>query len=442
MPRYDPAQILRVSIDFEAGGNALVRMTAPVGSSSVSGATGSASVSETQLPVSVTATLQYDERRVATAAQVSPGRPIAVRYYDRAEATIKVDKGGLAPRLAESRRLIVVEHATTRPKLYCPTSPVPRDELDLIDIVGNSTYLDRLLPNRPVAKDESWPADRAALAAFLTFDTVTVCEVQSVLEEYNASFAKVRLAGVIHGTVDGTPTEQEVRAVYLFDRKQQRIARINIAAREKRSIGGASPGLDATARLQIKIEPLAGPTHLSDDALNLALRAKHPAADLLYEAPTLGFRAIHDRGWFVASQGREMVTFRRVDQGDVIAQCTISALAPKSAGRQTSLEQFQRDIVLSLGKNFGEMVSARQWTSARGHYCYGVVARGLVEEMPIEWRYYLVAQETGHRVSVAVTIEKPMLERLGKADLVLVEAIELFQPVLPAQAKASTPAVK
>ena len=103
-----------------------------------------------------------------------------------------------------------------------------------------------------------------------------------------------------------------------------------------------------------------------------------------------------------------------MDSSDLVAQCTLTILPPKSAGRQTSLEQFQKDITFSLGKNFGELVSSRQWQNAAGLYCYEVVARGLVEEVPVEWHYYLLAPESGNRVSLAVTIEKPMLNASGK----------------------------
>ena len=132
-------------------------------------------------------------------------------------------------------------------------------------------------------------------------------------------------------------------------------------------------------------------------------------------------------------QSREAVTFRRVDGGDLVAQCTLTELPPKSAGRQTSLEQFQKDVTYSLGKSFGELVSTRQWQNPAGLYCYEVVVRGLVEELPVEWHYYLVAPESGHRVSVAVTIEKPMLERVANADRELVESLQLFPPMPAAQ---------
>jgi hypothetical protein len=106
----------------------------------------------------------------------------------------------------------------------------------------------------------------------------------------------------------------------------------------------------------------------------------------------------------------------------------VTALPPKSAGRQTSLDQFQNDITYSLGKSFGELVSSRQFQNAAGLYCYEVIARGIVEEVPVEWHYYLVAPESGNRVSVAVTIEKSMLDRVGRADQDLIDSLELFPP--------------
>jgi hypothetical protein len=103
-----------------------------------------------------------------------------------------------------------------------------------------------------------------------------------------------------------------------------------------------------------------------------------------------------------------------------------------------SLEQFQKDVTYSLGKSFGELVSSRQWQNAAGHYCYELVARGLVEDVPVEWHHYLVAPESGHRVSVGVTIEKPMVDRLAGADRELVESLELFPP-MPVAKTATRP---
>lgn len=415
--------LTRVTIQIEAGGHNLIRSQ------------GSAEKGQTdqKLPMSVSAKLQYDERRMnAFTTGMNDGVPLAVRYYNHAEAVIKVDESGRTPKLDDDRRLIIAESNADRPLLYCPDGPLSRQQLDLIDVVGDSLSLDRLLPANPVTEGQTWSNEAAAVGPLLTLDTVAVCEVKSVLESYNSSFAKIRLAGTMHGTADGAATELEIRAVYLFDRQLRRVTRLNMAVRERRSIGGATPGLDAVAKLQISVEPLQKSARLDDAAIAKATAADHaPSRDLVYESGPLGLHFEHDRHWFITSEQRETVTMRRVERGDLVAQCTLAALPPKSAGRQASLEQFQKDVIYSLGKNFGEVVSSREWQNAAGLYCYELVARGFVEEVPVEWRYFLLAPESGERISAAVTLEKPMVDRLGHADRALIESIKLF-PRMPA----------
>jgi hypothetical protein len=295
------------------------------------------------------------------------------------------------------------------------------------------------LPTYAVATDESWSNDAAVMGPLLTLDSVAVCEVKSVLESFNASFAKIRLAGIVQGTADGAATELEVKAVYLFDRRSKRVTKLNLAVRERRSIGGATPGVDAVAKLQIQVEPIEKSAKLDDAAIAKATAAtRHPAGDLVYESGPLGLRFKHDRRWFVTSERRESVTLRRIDRSDLVAQCTLTALPPKSAGRQTTLEQFQQDVTFSLGKSFGEMVSSRQGQNSVGLYCYELVVRGLVEEVPVEWHYYLLAPESGERVSAAITLEKPMVDRVGQADRELIESLEIF-PRMPAVQTATKP---
>lgn len=416
--------LTRVVIHLEAGGHTLVRAEGDT----------EGKLPEQKLPMSVTADIEYDEQRLASTADFEDGTPTAVRYYDKAEAVIKVDNGGRTPKLDDDYRLIVVESTSDRARLVCPTNSLTREQLDLIDIGGDAAAYNTLLPSEPVAVDATWSNDAASMASLLTLDSVAVCEVKSVLESFNNEFAKVRFAGTVQGTADGAATEIEVRAVYLYDRQAKQIAKMNLAIRERRSIGGATPGVDAVAKLQIDIKNIEKSSHLNEAEITKALDADRTTArTLLYESTPLGLRFQHDRQWYVTGEQRESVTLRRVDKGDLVAQCTLAALPPKSAGRQTSLEQFQKDVTYALGKNFGEMVSSRQWQNAAGLYCYELVVRGIVDEVPVEWHYYLLAPESGNRVSVAITLEKPMVERVGNADRDLVESLQIFPRMRPAE---------
>jgi len=424
LPQNKANSLSHVTIQLDVGGHNLIRAEGD----------SKETAEEQKLPSSVAAKLAYDELRLTDSASPNVGAALAIRYYDTAEAVIKVDNSGRTPKLPDDRRLVVLAQAAERPMLYCPNAPLEREQLDLIDVGGDSFNADRLLPAKPVAEGDSWANDAAVMGPLLTLDTVAVCEVQSVFDSCNESYVKIRLSGVVHGTADGAATEQDVRGVYLFDRRLHRVTRLNLAVRETRSIGSATPGLDAVAKVQITVTPIEASAHLGDDVVaELKGQDRAPSRDLSFESPALGFRLMHDRQWYVTAEARESVTLRRVDNGNLAAQCTITQLPSKSAGRQTSLEEFQKDVTYSLGKSFGELVSSRQWQNSAGLYCYEVVVRGLVEELPVEWHYYLVAPESGPRVSVAVTIEKPMVDRVANTDRYLVESLKLFPAMPPAR---------
>jgi len=168
-PEPQAGQLTHVSIQLEAGGHNLVRPQQQQDEK--------AAGPEQKQPISVAAKLSFDEKRLSIAAAASTGTPLAIRYYDEAEAVIKVNETGRTPKLADEKRTIIVEQGQQRPMAYCPDGPLSREQLDLVDVVGDSICIDRLLPKQPVTEGESWANDATAMGPLLTFDTVAVCEV-------------------------------------------------------------------------------------------------------------------------------------------------------------------------------------------------------------------------------------------------------------------------
>ena len=420
-PQLAANDVSLVTAEIEVGGHVLVRGEPE----EPSGDTQSR-----QLPLSVRAKLAYDERMVpADADDEDP--VVAVRYYEQAEATIKSDDGGATPTLPDEHRFMVVRgNGDRRHALTSASGPLQRRHLDLVDVLGNTVAINRILPTSAVEGEESWSQEPESIAALLGLDEVAVCEVESVVDKLSSKYVQVRMAGVVHGTIDGAATEMELRSVYLFHRNKRRITYMNLAMKENRSLGDATPGLDVVAKLKLAVKPLDSSPQLSDEVIAEAVTDKSTAdTALVYEAERQGFRMLHDRQWFVTSEDRESVTLRRLDDGDLVAHCTIKRLTPKSADRQVTLKQFQKDVQFSLGDSFEHFASSAEWTNPAGYLCFRVVARGKVEEVPVEWHNYLVASESGPRASVAFTMEGPDAERLGDADRQLVDALELLESV-------------
>jgi hypothetical protein len=91
-----------------------------------------------------------------------------------------------------------------------------------------------------------------------------------------------------------------------------------------------------------------------------------------------------------------------------------------------SLETFQADIQKALGKSFGEMVQAQQFPNELDYRLYRVICRGTVEDVPIQWNYYYLADRHGRQVVFAFTVEQRFLDRLNKADEQIVRTLRFL----------------
>lgn len=381
--------------------------------------------------LSVSAHINYDERQLAVREDEPETR--SARFYREARADIKIGEGGIQPLLRESRRLLVADEASDRVQLFCPTGPLTREELDLVDLPANSLLLDRLLPAEPVKIGQRWRHDDALLAKLLGLDAVSQSDVHSELKQVAADRAKIELAGRLLGAIGGVATEIELKAKYRFDVNQRRITGLGLLVKEKRAIGLVNAGLNVVAKLQLALAPIEGQgeqSHgeLSDSALTqLPLEPRPEFLALECESPTKKFRLYHNRNWHLMADAGELLALRYLDRGELVAQCNISSLADVEPGKRPSLAEFQHDLERSLGKNFERFVEASESTNSLGHHIYRVFAEGRVSELAIQWRYYLFADGAGHLAVFAFTLESDLAERLGDADELLAATIE-FAP--------------
>ena len=387
-----------------------------------------------KLPISVVGQFRYQELPLAGANHLR-----SVRYYEEVTAVIKVDRDGSKPILRSDRRLFVADWDGTGPAtLFSPNGPITREELDLVDILGNSLVLGTLLPDRPLAVGAKWSNSDESLVALLGLSAVSQCDVESVLVQVKGQSARIAVGGTVLGSAAGVGTELRLKGRYDFDLTLGQITQMELVVDEDRALGHVGPGLDVTARLTLKRHPVGSSERLARVAATLASAAVDRAdLELDLQSAQAGFQLTHDRNWYVTEASRDLIILRRVDRGELLAQANISPLTSKSSDRQTNLAQFQKDIRFALNDRFGAFVNASQWLNRAGHQVYRVVARGAIEELPIEWRYYLVSAAGGHRVALAFTVEVPLADRLGDEDRRLVESAELFAPQPDAQTAAT-----
>lgn len=379
------------------------------------------------LKMNVLGKLAYEEKLLGALANGRTGTRY-VRHYDQAGAKIKIEDGEVLPQLRDERRLIVVDALADQGLLFSPQGPLTREELDLLDVPANSVWLDALLPAKPVTIGEKWRHSERLLASLLGLDAVSQADVTSELKTVDADNARCELSGKVDGAIGGVATEISLKAKYRFDRKQRCVAWAGWLIKEKRSVGHVATGLDVVAKMQIALSPLADSKHLSANLLRrITLDSPAQPTTLECQSPRGKFRFQHDRGWHVMNDAGEVLTMRYVDRGELVAQCNVSSPPEADPNKRPTLAAFQREIQTGLEKSFGQFVQASESVSSVGHVIYRVVAEGKVSDLPIQWRYYLVADEQGRQAVYAFTLESELAAQLGDADQELVSTLEFIE---------------
>lgn len=435
-PRLAPGDSAEVTTSIDVGGDLLV--TAPGGAG------------ETRLPLSIVAKLQYHEQLLHWSSDIA--QPVrAVRRYSTATANTKTDARSEEQSWAPARGPIVAESSELGFAMSTLAGPLTRNEFILLDAVGNTLVIDRLLPGKELAEGEGWDHDPYVIGALLGMDHVAVCDVRSVVTGEDNRQVQIRMAGTVHGTVNGSSTEMELRAAYLFHLDCGRITKLNLAVKELLKPGDVAPGLDVVAKIAVVAVPGTEGAPSAFDADVLKQAAEMPRAELrelLVDAADRGFRFRQDLSWFVVHESRELTSFKLIDEGELVARCSVATAPPRPVGKPMTLMEFEKDVVKALGEKVGKVAAAREWTTPNGCQCLGVFVDGEVRggegfegAVEVQWRYYHVSAPGMPQATVAVTVEQVLLDRFADADRPLIDSLELV--ATPAKtAGAAAPATK
>lgn len=384
------------------------------------------------IPTSATAQFIYDERLLPADEQAERK---AVRIYRRAQATIKVADGGAKPTLRDQRRTLCVQTANQQPVVFCPAGPMTREELDLLEVPLSTLAVDELLPEALPAAGDSWPHPRPLLAVLLNLDEVSTADVRSTVREVLPAAVRVELEGTLKGQDDGAATQCELRGRYQYDPRTRRVTWCSLVIQEKRSIGPVGPGLDVTARLELRRtlrDEIAG---LSDRQLaELTLEPTEALLAIEYESPDTRLRLAHDRTWHLISEDPRMIVLRRIADQAMVAQCNITLLAPEGPQERVTLANFRASVEKLLRKNLRRIVSAEEEVDDLGRTRYRVVAEGQSGEADVRWHYYRIITAQGQQAVLVFTVPGDQQSALGEADRELVDRLQLREVVPPAAA--------
>jgi len=387
------------------------------------------------LPIKVNGELHYVERVLSQKKDWSDVR--LLRSYDTAQAKLRLNQSDVATELRPERRLLAVSSNSEQATNFSPNGPLTREELDLLELPGSGLALEALLPATPIKTGGQWTLADATVARLLALEAVSQQDISCTLDSVKDNIAIVSLEGKVAGAVGGVSTDIELRGKLNFDLSQKAVTWLTLGFRESRAIGHAQPGFEVATKLRMLTVPTKPIDALSDKAL-ADLSLEPSAAQTLIElnSELAGFQVLHDRRWSVMLERVDLCVLRLVDRGDLIAQCNITPLPPLAKDQQLSMEGFQEDVKRVLGKNFEEMVEATEEQGESGLRALRVVVAGTVGELPIQWTYYHLSDDSGRRASLVFTIESKLLDRFTHIDRELIGNFRFTETKQPTPAPA------
>ena len=385
-----------------------------------------------RIPMEVKGELDFAERFLSDKGDH------AIRYYDKAQAQIRIGDGGVKPRLRDNRRIIVAKNSEQL-NYRAPQGPMQRMELDLLRTQGDPLVLAELLPAEPVGIGDSWTPSPSTWAKVMALESVSQSDIKLTLSQREATIAMIDFSGLIDGAVGGVATEIRIRGKMNVDTKINEITWFAISTKEKRSISPAEPGVEADGRLRVAIKR-AAKTHskLAESAVAGLPTDVGPATGILeFESQKIGFSIVHDPRWRLMFERPDVAIMRMVSDGDMLAQCSISRLTPRPIEKPFGVVDFQRDIQLALDKNFGQFLETQQYEAENGQKVIRVTASGIASEIPIHWIYFHVTGSQGDRLSLVFTLDAKLVERFGGADRTFVNGLEIKPAPAPRPASGS-----
>ncbi|RMF94428.1 MAG: hypothetical protein D6741_12640, partial [Planctomycetota bacterium] len=368
--------------------------------------------------------------------QYEPGeKPVvrSLRDYDKAVAKITVGEKPFDVVLRPEVRLIAADVSENRTILFSPSGPLTRDELDLLETLGdsdalcNALTLETMLPGKKVETGASWTIPEGRWQLLLGLDSVRQAESTAKLVEVRDNQARIEFSADVHGSIHGSKTAVQVVGRCLFDTTSGTIVWAGAVVNEQRESNMIENAFAVSARVQWKCEPLDISERLAKfDPGTLTFPPNDDQAALLLQPEGKPWQLVHDRRWYLVEDSPDLVVLRFLDSGDYLAQCNI--YRGKGGSENITLATFKEQVRLLLGDNLKQWISESENEAGGGFKLFRVAAVGDEQGLPVQWIYYLLTTPRDERFVFLFSAQEDLSERLGEADQALVAGFALLEP--------------
>jgi hypothetical protein len=306
----------------------------------------------------------------------------------------------------------------------------------VVEAVGDPLALTGLLPDRAVVRGDHWRVGGDAARGLSGYDALAANALDASVESLDAAAAIIRLKGEIRGAALGGTGTISCEGTLRFDRAAGQIVRLELTRHETRKAGPVEEGLDISSTLTVEQKAIATPAELSDQVITALPRDRDPERELLIlTAPDGKYTLKHDRDWHIYWDDTKLTVLKRLDHGEVVAQCNLNVGPKVSPGKHQHPDQFRDDVRRALGARFDQFVGVGEVDGdPAGGFRYKVAAQGRQGDVGILWDYYLLASPDGDQLLATFTHAAAQQSAFANQDVRLVTS---FRWTLPPSDPAS-----
>ena len=358
----------------------------------------------------------------------------AARDFLQAEAEHWVAGNTSSSKLRDACKQTVVIHHANQWQQFCQTEPMLVTEVELLLAPINTNVVELLLPESPAKISQPWTISKEAARELFNLEAVHECSLVASISKLEEGVASIDLNGTLQGTANSVSTELQIKGNFQAKLASQCaiVSWVGLAIHEKRAISQAEPGFDIVARIRLIREEQPHTWSLDREKLLELSAANHDSQLTIKLGSAMGHYAfLADRQWKTYIDTGEEAIFRLIQNNSIVAQCNVTRLPKLDAGKQLTLAALQQEIRQSLKNNAATIVEASERATLNKLKLMRVLVAGHSEEVPIQWIYAHLSDDSGQRVSLVFTMGANVAEIFAGADEQICSTFELYLEATP-----------
>ncbi len=381
-----------------------------------------------KIPMKVTSRQKYEEMYIQE-GNLLPGEraksTLGAWHFLENDTLVKIEETAMKQEIDLTQPLLGVDIKDSHIRIFRPEGFLTRNELDTVNIQGNTLLVDYILPNRTnVQIGESWKQSPDTMGMLLQMDLVFNLDIRTKLADVQKNIAILETSGWLEGSYEGNTSKLEVSGKSYFDLNRGRIVWFGLVIQEKRTAGYITPGMDVTAKIQYRITPMPESKNLTDTTVGKIAFDEAQYGLLLFEDPGKAWRVVLTPEWEPMNHNEYQSNFRLISNGELVAQCSIASIRDTKNTLELKPEEYAAKVREMLKEQFESILDVKTMQRDDKTEITRVDVSAKYEDMNLRMYYYLLTQKgaSPKQCTVVFTLEENLVEKFGEANEEIIQS--------------------